>query len=236
MTEKLENLIHHIGESVPEIDADRLVECITDKEYILSHVHVRLLNSKDVRLSDVIDLDPLYYKVWGETDLHISYFVDVDDGYIIPLRNTLMDIAHITPKELEDVVMEELNNNYKIDALNALVTRLLDDTTNELLVTPQDESKMAYVLYGMNDTAEYGATLAISDKILSEICAKLHKNEFYIIPSSIHEMIIFPMEYSTDNTMYIKYMIDSGNKSLKPGEILSYIPYYYNHGHIASAL
>ncbi|MDE6055174.1 MAG: hypothetical protein K2G55_15780 [Lachnospiraceae bacterium] len=71
-----------------------------------------------------------------------------------------------------------------------------------------------------------GATCVLYPMLLADICDKL-KSSFYIIPSSIHEVLILPTD-NTEEGENIRAIIKKVNDTqVALEDILSYSLYYY---------
>lgn len=72
-----------------------------------------------------------------------------------------------------------------------------------------------------------GGACILYPTLLSDICNRL-ESSFYILPSSIHEVLVLPVD-NTDRNAEIKAMIrEINNTQVAPEEILSYSLYYYD--------
>ena len=72
-----------------------------------------------------------------------------------------------------------------------------------------------------------GAACILYPTLLADICDSL-QSSFYIIPSSIHEVLVLPSD-STDDSAKIREMIKEINDTqVAAEEILSYSLYFYN--------
>ncbi len=87
------------------------------------------------------------------------------------------------------------------------------------------EAPEMYVL--TNVSKNHGATSILYNGLLKEIGDKLQRN-YYILPSSTHEVIILP-ESPDMSTKYMQETIQEINAALvAPYDVLSDHPYYYN--------
>lgn len=78
-----------------------------------------------------------------------------------------------------------------------------------------------------NDTRVFGASCMLYRGVLEELAAKQGSN-FYIIPSSVHEVILLP-DSGEEDTDYLRHMIAEVNESqVEPEEVLSNQLYYYD--------
>lgn len=140
--------------------------------------------------------------------------VTVDDLIKAAKENT----PHIMGSELKtmedvmcEIMSEELPEDFDYDAVRAGMA----------------DSVPMYVL--SNRYRVDGAACVLYPMLLSDICRAL-KSSFYIIPSSIHEVLVLPAD-NTDTGAEILAMIKEINDTqVKPEEILSYSLYYYDGG------
>ena len=78
-----------------------------------------------------------------------------------------------------------------------------------------------------NQTSFFGAAGILNTDLLAEFAEKIGQN-LYIIPSSVHELLLLPDDGQI-NIEYFNLMIDEVNRSLvEPQNILSNHAYYYN--------
>ena len=75
-----------------------------------------------------------------------------------------------------------------------------------------------------------GASTILYDGLLKDLAVDLDVNEFIIIPSSIHEVLIIPsMNNDTGDYMYYKSLVkEVNNTEVSKEEILSYNIYLYS--------
>ncbi len=86
------------------------------------------------------------------------------------------------------------------------------------------ESEVMYVL--TNKEKNYGAVCLLYPNMLEEIREKL-QDDFYVIPSSVHEVIIVPMRKGPTREELDAMIDDVNSTQLSPGEVLSNHAYIY---------
>ncbi len=89
----------------------------------------------------------------------------------------------------------------------------------------EDMSLNLYVL--SNKSRTFGATSILYKGVLKKIGEKLGCN-FYVLPSSIHEVIIVPESKESFRTNYSEIIKEVNEKELDPVEILGVRAYYYS--------
>ena len=107
--------------------------------------------------------------------------------------------------------------------MEEVIQSMVEDTS-DLNLSENDD-----FLVLSNSIGCLGACAVLYQEELSKIADKLN-SDFYIIPSSIHEMLIISANSSISNDEeYLKYMIcDTNKEAVSLDEILSDNLYFYN--------
>ena len=91
----------------------------------------------------------------------------------------------------------------------------------------QDLKIVFRCMFLVTDTGVEGAACMLYPKILLDICEIL-KNSFYIIPSSIHEVLILPSDNTSESREILAMIKEINDTQVSAEEILSYSLYYYD--------
>lgn len=161
-------------------------------------------------------------------DLAIVFYVlfDVDDAGIatIPINNELVSFWKTTPQELYLLAKENtiklLPASFK--PMRIVIEELLGNECKNIVF----KEDIMFVL--TNQLRNFGAACLLYDGILQQIAIELGEN-YYILPSSIHEMIIVPESKSPDREQLIDMITEINETQVEPEEILSDNVYYYDH-------
>ena len=78
-----------------------------------------------------------------------------------------------------------------------------------------------------NSLKIYGATVILYEGLLEQICQKLNSS-FVVIPSSVHEVLIVPVQNKKELQTYSNMVIEVNATQLPKDEILSNHAYYYS--------
>ncbi len=170
-----------ITKDKPNIDID----VITSREFILSHVRACLVSDDNIILDDDVVSRPFL-------DMAITYRI-VFDGFeqeaqgSILIRNAILERAGITEDELFEVVRKSTDFEMKS----------LFDTLVDLLELEDDMvDNMGFNLPGLyvltSKDKMQGASVLITD-LLADVRKKFN-SDFYILPSSIHEVIVLSVD------------------------------------------
>lgn len=201
-----------------------------DYESVSERIVYKLINTE--RNSGLLeDIPHMEY-----LDLSIVFQYLMADGF----DNTAFILIHNVHMKLWDVTTEDLfeaaeKNTRKLmgcdmksmkDVFREIIRQETpEESDNNMQMTEFEYRIPMYVL--SNRCRVEGAACMIYPNLLSEICDKL-KSSFYIIPSSIHEVLILPSD-STDESREILTMIkDINDTQVSAEEILSYSLYYYD--------
>ncbi len=158
-------------------------------------------------------------------DLAVVGYCNIMDDRIgqgtILIRNEHLKMWEVEEVQFLKDAMENMMRHMPADFLNmSTVLKELYDDPAELLV-----SKLPmYVL--TNRGKMYGAGCLLYPEQL-ELIAKEVEGDYYMLPSSIHEIIILPKKYASDEK-HLSHMVDEINhEKLNREEILSNHAYLY---------
>jgi len=191
---------------------------LTDFEAISSKIVCKLIN-RDKNKGMLNSIPHLPYM-----DLEIVFYVLIessDNGSaIVPITNSLLDVWNVD----EDTVFRAAEENSKrvLPPVLTPMHQVLDKLDNG---TRHDESGM-YVL--SNEYGNYGASCILYDGVLRQIGNKFGEN-YYIIPSSVHEVIVIPCSKAPDDSIDLMSIISEVNECIVDDEeFLSNNLYYYD--------
>lgn len=85
--------------------------------------------------------------------------------------------------------------------------------------------KLMYIL--TNKKKQYGATCILYEGVLREIAQRL-QSDFYILPSSVHEVILLPTNNDSDRKELTEMVLEVNNSILSKEDMLSDHVYYFS--------
>lgn len=190
-------------------------------EWIRQHIGFKLVNyEKNKEMLKDMPHAPFL-------DLTIVIFVDVADMMGVP-STFMVHNAHMRDwnVEADQLVKEAMENmTRKIPARLRTMMGVLNEL-NDGGYTDGTEPPM-YIL--TNESRCLGAGCVLYHGVL-QACAKKLGKEFYLLPSSIHEMILIPCDEAEDPGMLICMVRDINRTQVLPSEILSDYIYKYDGG------
>lgn len=189
-----------------------VTHALWDKEFILERVECRVINAEK---NTEILMDKPYKRF---LDLAVIYTVIISDGeervasYNLTKRNLMQ--AGIDEQELDNAALRNMRKQGFLVA-----------TINEMLGMPNMfEEPRWYVM--TNKRKQYGASILLFEDELASVAEKMH-GDFYILPSSVHEVLAVPEDLMKDPEL--KEMVKNVNDSeVAEEEILGYTIYKYN--------
>lgn len=160
-------------------------------------------------------------------DLAIVFYIlfDVDESGIatIPITDKLLELWGIDVNELQQIAIK--NSPCLLPAIfkpmHTVIAELLGTSCDNV---PQEENIM-FVL--TNPLRNYGAACMLYNGILEQIAGQLGEN-FYILPSSIHEIILVPESKAPPKDDLQEMVAEINITQLEEEEILSDSVYYYD--------
>lgn len=203
----------------PEIDMN--VEKLIDRKFILDHVEYQLVNAernaeklKDIPGKKIADLVAIYRVV-------VSAGEDGMMSYV--LTKAILDRSGINFEELDEAAKKNTEKSgFSVRTMNEVMCELMGVNSGPEIEEP--DGPQMYVL--TNARKLHGANIMLYKEYL-EIAAEKMNGDFYIIPSSIHELIAVPV--SAQGLEELREMVKAVNDNqLAPEEILGYEVYRYN--------
>ncbi len=134
------------------------------------------------------------------------YMLPLPDGScnLLTISNAMLDMLELTEEEMFDLALE---NTQRL-----LPLEIRDLGSNILVLT--------------NEKGMLGAAVMMYEGTLDTL-TDLYDSDFYLIPSSIHEMIAVPVNEDVRES-YLKDLISDANRNvLMPTDVLSDTLYYY---------
>lgn len=163
------------------------------------------------------------------THLH-SWKITSDTIYDDAKKNTPV-LLKSRMRNMEEIMLELLQKNIKdkyssfkkADGEEPWITEMAEQMMDYIL---GDRLQMPmYVL--SNESGQYGAASILYPKVLEEFSRKMECS-LYILPSSVHEVILI-MDKDIDDPDSLKAMVEDVNRTqLAPEEVLSDHVYYYS--------
>ena len=193
------------------------------KEKLVIQV-INTLNNQDMLKNvphrEFLDLSIVYrYLITGEKHQVQS----------ILLSNKMAEYLNVSEEELYESAKEQTKKlmPVTIETAEDIVTQLLqlEDEEEELFFKScSGELKPMYII--SNEFKKWGSNSIINEELL-ETTANAFNDNFYIIPSSIHEIMVLPKSSSDVDTIS-QTIRETNDTFLSKDLLLSYSLYYYD--------
>ena len=232
-------------ERVPEIDVTKLI----DPEYILHNAfpkmysytaeNVHAFNEQGVSFYPIV---ATMHSIIDEANFYDGAMVTVavevekvNDG----IGSFLLTDKHLAHAGLRfDQVyahaIRNMENVYHIQSMKEIMREMLsapwEDMGIDLDDLIPDDGPQMYVL--TNSRKFYGASMILSSKSLKKAEDTLETGEYYIIPSSVHEVILVPDTGKMDPWELKQMVKDVNANQVAPNERLFDGVLHYSHGTI----
>lgn len=251
--ETIKNIIDIYEQNKIEENVD--MEFFTDYSQVKQKIAYKLINYdknrellEDIPYVKYLDLAIVFYCIVmderiGNASILIHnkhcamWDVTPEEIYTIAMQNT----PRLLPSELrnmEDVIRQIISEDLQREFQSFTVKDAKGDQTKESeewmgnvadqMIESIRINKQAVPMYVLsNHTRVHGAACMLYQDVISEFAEDLQK-DLYILPSSIHEIILIPVEYS-DNTLKLNEMVQEVNMSqVDEEEVLADHAYYYS--------
>lgn len=211
-----------------DVGEDYDVSSITNYNSIADKIKARLYGKEG---NVIISERP--YKIFAD-DLAITFCVYLgEDGnggeMSIPITNQLMETWGVDVDTLYSVALQNLDEyrfNTIFEAMMGL-TEDMDEFEREMMPSENDETMFVLT----NKQKINGAIEIINAKAISEIVKRVGET-FYILPSSIHELLIIKDNPEVNVDMLKEMVAEVNDEQVSPRERLSYSVYKYENGKV----
>lgn len=197
------------------VDVTFDTESITSPEYVREHV-VPFLCSSDI--PDLVGTKCL--------DLNVYYRIIVNEDASYRVREEQLKTWEMTVDELHECALRNTKGTYGATNMFEMLMGLDPDLITDDFSSLEDVPMFVVT----NESKRFGATALLHTELFKAIFNDLHEN-LYIIPSSIHELIVVPM--SRMPIEEVNEMINAVNTTeVDPEEVLTNHVYIYKDGGI----
>lgn len=202
------------------LEIEMNVEKWIDRKFILDHVEYQLVNAernaeklKDIPGKKIADLVAIYRVV-------VSADEDAMMSYVLTKAN--LDRSGISFEELDEAAKKNTEKSgFSVRTMSEVMCELMGVNVGQEIEEP--DGPQMYIL--TNARKLHGANIMLYKEYL-EIAAEKMNGDFYIIPSSIHELIAVPV--SVYGLEELREMVKEANDNqLAPEETLGYEVYRY---------
>jgi len=207
----------------PEPDTDVDFDQLTNWEFVKDKIRPVLISTAG---NEEYIKNLAYSKT--KTDLVILYQIElVNDGngcQSIKIQKAALKMYGVTVTELKKAAFKNLDEHIRF--LN------MAQELGFLLGEPEEDAMEEFPMWVLsNDVKTYGAAAIFSSKAMKEVTTKMKTNQLYILPSSIHEVIILDATKpdTAGKTEELKAMVREVNATqVAPKDKLSDNVYFYN--------
>lgn len=210
-----ENAEYHLSE-VPQLDKNQFMDYEAMKPSLMIQMVGKDSNAEmlqSVPHQDMEDMAVVYRFALQQTE---------EGTASILVNNRMMESYGITQEQLHNDAIENavLNHPANIRNMNEVIASMMGD-----MFPMPDEPAPMYV--ATNDNSFHGAGVMAYPDFMEQATEKLG-GSFYILPSSIHEIIMIPDEFQM-NAQELKAMVTEVNGSeIDPAERLTDNVYHYD--------
>lgn len=163
-------------------------------------------------------------------DLAAIYYIELDrsehGSANVVITNNMLDIFGITVSELHAIALENMHHHKEARFLTMaeVLKELMHDSIGDL----DFAEPLLYVL--TNSDKVNGAALLLDAETMDHVSERIGQN-FYILPSSIHETIFVPASItdSQDLSFLAEMVVQVNGSEVQPEEVLSDHVYCYNY-------
>ena len=158
------------------------------------------------------------------SDFSATYHVVFDGQYSMAISPDMLNLWEISKEQLhQDALASDLNRTPVLEDVKSMIDRVkAEKEPVNLLQRPDQikelETRKMFCL--TSEEYEYGAGLIMQDELLSKI-ADILESSYYIIPSSINEVLLIPDNEEVDLNVLAAMVTEVNWMLVAPQDVLS---------------
>ena len=206
------------------------IDKINDFDFVKNHLSICISNFE--KNKEIADTCP--YALFG--DFIVYFIIVIDDKpegrMTIKVHNELMNSWGVNLSDIMEAAFDNIKRNpAQIIPINVMIENILkmhNMSINDMYGIP--ELPVDQPMYVVTNNSKNNGCIYIAHKdTLLAISKQIGANGFYIIPSSIHELIIVPFTKDDENKDLLLSMVKDVNiESVPESEFLSDNVYYFD--------
>lgn len=217
-----EEILHSYYQNAPGTNID--ISFFTDFEKVKSRVIFKLVNYE--RNKELLKKVP--HVRYLDLALIFNCFLDASEGgcATILIYHHHLSFWNISAEELYSLAKKNTPKllRYQVQNIAEVIMNLFSEECNGMLHDTLEPIPM-YVL--SNHIKLHGSGCMLYEDLLSDISAKMD-SDFYILPSSIHEVLLIPVKNAASYTELVTMVKEINSTQLTREEILSDCVYLYS--------
>ena len=209
MDDKISAVVSKLQQRLGDDYEVRIVDVTKNNDTVKKGISVRKNGEKIGRI---------YY--WNGEALE-AFLDDVESS---PLPD--IDFEMSLKKQKDNIVAMLINAEANKERLKSM-TETLNDMMKESQDIVEDIPETLFIL--SNETRQFGAICMLYPEVLKKFCVEKMIDGVFVIPSSIHEVLLMIADKNKADVEYIKQMIkEVNNENVSEVERLSDSLYYYD--------
>lgn len=164
-------------------------------------------------------------------DLAIVYYINIKDETFdnasILINNNQLKVWGVNEDEIDILAKKNtpLVHKPEIKTMADTLIDLMSDPDDDTIEFLKNENSPMYVV--SNEDKVFGAAVMLYDGLFREFSKRLN-GSFYVIPSSIHELILVPSKYVEDSSILDDMICEINATEVPMTDVLSNHAYFYD--------
>ncbi len=184
------------------------IQNLTNRDWVMKHLSIAIQKSSDENLVKH-DLDNF---TGMEAYLLLIENGKEDKSYSMKIKTCHLKQWNISEEEAWKIAYNHVCENTCIEGMSQFLNELLGVSTEN------EKDDMMYVI--SNHDKMKGASAILNEKALKELAQKKGVARLYVLPSSVHEMIIIPDNGEFDLSVLSEMVSEVNNTEVNPEEQL----------------
>lgn len=203
---------------------------LTDFGKISDRIFLKLVNAEKNKDALLNMPHSLYH------DLAVTYYLLLEEkteaDATLKITNSFLSVWNIEEKDLYELALENTrkHSGSVVESMDMVLGEVLGNFYSQDRDTygRQEDDPLNAVYIVSNNRKKYGAAVILYENVLEEI-AEMLQHDFFILPSSVHELIVLPVKPNDSRGQTLIQMVREVNELVvEEDDILSDNIYLYH--------
>lgn len=204
-----------------------ILEAIPHFEFLDLAIIFHCIIKKDCNEIGTIRVTNDWMNEWGITKEELLELAASNTPRIFPVRIRPMEAV------MEDIIrqdVEKVLNHYSVEALPIISEKCKEDAMEDMISSLMKElrKKDTLPIYVLTNTCGMNGAGTLIYKDVIQQFAEEYQSDFYILPSSIHEVLLIPYDMTLEKKALMEMVSDINGSQVPTEDVLSNQVYIYN--------
>lgn len=188
--ERITSILRRSEEDMEDLDVNKYLT----KDYILEHIRPKIISNSKINIIAARNNEYIYMES-ERLGLILMYFIEIQEQSkegmaSITLTEKIRDMAGVSTDKIKEAAFRNINSITTINTMREVMLSIMNipaEIADDII--PEDDIPMWVVT---TKDKYFGAATIMSQDTINRIAEVIGSEDFFILPSSVHEVLVIP--------------------------------------------